>query len=525
MSDALKDFIVDNRGKFDTLEPGDLWTKIDNNLAQNNSLFNPKNITNMLKYGFGASALVAGTLFLVNLQQDEAPQSIQSNETVVDSPLRAFKTPRLNAGAVLLTEMKHGKQQTTDYNGLEVTAPVSPEEPSAGASDRQDSIKEPNPVAAAKPALPFFISKQPPKDSLQKSGWASVDTFFNDVKRIEVKLEFCDVNVKAIAGDQVKMHGKIGQSAGSYIVLGRKAYKKTEYELKFEKKDSVLKIWMESRKINEKMLSADIANDRSVIDLEVPARTGIDVNNSSGNVAVSGILNERMHLQTTFGDIKADNITSSLVLKSSSGDITLTRFNGEVRVDNAFGRQVLENVKGNVKLRSSSGGLTIRDLKGNIEASTSFGDQRYENITGAIVSNVSSGKLIMKNIKGNINGRSSFGDQVFEHIEGDINSKASSGDILVDDQKGMLSLGTSFGDIRGTNITLVASAEFKTSSGDIRMKFLNEMSDLRFDLTSSSGDIVVEKGNEKNKSDRKLLLGQGAIVVKGVSSFGDQTYK
>jgi len=71
----------------------------------------------------------------------------------------------------------------------------------------------------------------------------------------------------------------------------------------------------------------------------------------------------------------------------------------------------------------------------------------------------------------------------------------------------------------------VSKGDFKTSSGDIHINFLNEMKELSFDLKSSSGDLLVEKNNIKNSSDKSLVVGQGPILVRGVSSFGDQSYK
>ena len=57
------------------------------------------------------------------------------------------------------------------------------------------------------------------------------------------------------------------------------------------------------------------------------------------------------------------------------------------------------------------------------------------------------------------------------------------------------------------------------------MQLANEMKELRFELTGSSGRLSVEKDSQVNKSDTKLQIGQGAIVVRGTTSFGNQSYK
>ena len=96
---------------------------------------------------------------------------------------------------------------------------------------------------------------------------------------------------------------------------------------------------------------------------------------------------------------------------------------------------------------------------------------------------------------------------------------------MIEGFKGALGIGTSFGNIVGKDITLVNNSEFKTSSGSINMEFKNEMKDLRFDLAASSGRMLVEKDNIKNISDHTLMVGNGKILVKGVTSFGNQNYR
>jgi len=73
------------------------------------------------------------------------------------------------------------------------------------------------------------------------------------------------------------------------------------------------------------MLSKDIPKEESVLDLEVPVKTSVDVDNQSGNIVVNGLENKHMSLRTSFGNIRAENIISDLTVKSSSGNITLTK--------------------------------------------------------------------------------------------------------------------------------------------------------------------------------------------------------
>jgi hypothetical protein len=81
MSDALKDFIQKNREGFKEKPSDELWKKIDATLKQENSIYKPKNISIMLKYGFGASLIIAGTLVVMNLQKGK-PELAQKNNNL-----------------------------------------------------------------------------------------------------------------------------------------------------------------------------------------------------------------------------------------------------------------------------------------------------------------------------------------------------------------------------------------------------------------------------------------------------------
>ena len=536
MRDTLKDFVENNRESFDDLLPGDLWSSINTSLHHSSSpqLTHEgglratflKNLPAMLKYGFGASALILGTFLLVNSQKEKTSTSRPESRLNTDSPAASFKVPKFTAGATLLTK----NESEVPGNGKADAVSEKNQQPSRGEqtpedNTQEDTLKKEEISVTVKAIPPYFVVKVPKDDSLSDKSYTSVDTLFRGIKKIQVSVDFCDVSVCAVQGDKVSLHGKVSESAGSYIVLGRRAYKKSEYRLKFETKDSVLKVWMESEKTNKKMLSRDMGSETSVLNFEVPASIDVDINNSSGDIAISGLSNKSTRLMTSFGDIKANNISSHLTVHSSSGNTMLTKITGEVRSDNSFGHQVLEEIKGNVNVRTSSGNSTIKSLKGNATINTAFGHQTWENINGNILSIVSSGDLTVKYLTGNIDAKSSFGNQTYDNIVGDVTAKASSGSIKMNGLKGMLVLGTNFGNIIGKNVTLVNKGDFKTSSGNIQMNLLNEMNDLSFDLQSNSGQLSVEKANVKNTSNQKLVMGQGNIVVKGISSFGNQTYK
>jgi DUF4097 and DUF4098 domain-containing protein YvlB len=530
MRDKLKDFVEHNREGFDDLVPTDLWTKIDTGIKYKSALFKIKSISNMFKFGFGASALVIGTVLLINSQKTANHTVGKKDKPLADSPAAVFKIPKINGAAVLFTERGNGEENK------EIPVP-----------EEADSLKKNEVIATVQ--IPVFyerqsqnedeehstqtnrvgncdlINSQEAGDSLKNSSYALVDTIFRGIKRIEVKGEFCDVNVKTHSENYVILQGNIGNGCGDVLMLGRRIYKRKEYKLKFEKLGSLLKVWIESEKPAERVLIKGEVNEHSILNLTVPENMDMDIANSSGDIHVKDLTNKLLNFRTQFGDISVENIHSDLVLSSSSGNITANAITGDLKTVSSFGDQLLITIIGNIKLNSSSGNITVKCLTGNAEVHSSFGFQKFENITGNLVSVASSGDLIVKHLKGNASSRSSFGEQRYEDVEGDISSNASSGDIKIKNSKGVLTLGTSFGNITGKDVLLSSNSEFKTSSGDITLNLLNALNELSFDLQSSSGELVIEKDNVKNSSDKKLVLGQGAIRIKGVSSFGDQLYK
>lgn len=526
MRDNLKEYINNNRESFDDLEPRDLWTNIDQALSHTSSDLTQdskfdktrssafKKIKTMFKYGFGASAIVIGTFFLITSQKENPASLVSTAKTEKQSLPEPKETP------TSFEEKKEIKRTKSSVASAEMATSIEKEM----TITKQDSLPEEISIPQ-KATVPYFVTRtSAPANSLAKSDLTKIDTLFKNVKRVVIKLDFCDVDIKRGEADQVKVYGNIEPNNGSFIVLGRKAIKKSEHFFKFDKKDEVLTVWMETKKVNERMHSSDISNKSSVLNFEVPVNTAIEVNNTSGNVTVSGIESQNMSLQTSFGNLKAENITSNLIASSSSGNVCLININGPVKSTTSFGKQLLQNIHGDVTVTANSGDVTLREIKGNAEVSSTFGKQTFAGITGNIRSNASSGDLSFVNVIGNINTLTSFGSQRYNIVIGNLNATASSGNININYINGSIKLKTTFGNIKGRAIRLVKSGDVNTSSGDIHLNFLNEMKDLSFDLISNSGKLLVEKNSSKNSGENKLMVGEGNVLVKGVSSFGNQTY-
>lgn len=205
----------------------------------------------------------------------------------------------------------------------------------------------------------------------------------------------------------------------------------------------------------------------SRIDITIPEGIALDIDNSSGDVNVANLRASKSKIEASSGDITLRSIVCNLDVETSSGDIEIT------------------------------------DLVGDSEIESTSGDQD------------------LKNMKGSIESTSSSGDITFLNFDGDLDIEATSGDVELRTGIGTLRVRTSSGEIDGEKITLTGDSDFDATSGNIEIDFTNDLSELSFDLTASSGDLEV--GSQE--AEKRLKIIRGGYTVTGVTSSGDQEYE
>jgi DUF4097 and DUF4098 domain-containing protein YvlB len=515
MKDKLKEYITEHRSAFDDLQPPDLWASIDGALQNTGGIIKPKNLTNMIKYGFGASVLVITTAVAIYLgggtkQNVKLHKEITNVQPQAPAPENNFERTRPAA-----------MEKESQHKGPAIEPP---QEKMNAVADTELVTLAPTPAPPVPPQLSQVV--MPSDDTLSESiGHQSVDTIFKGVKKLEVQGNFCNITVKGHTADHLRLQGEMKEGCGDMLMFGTKAYKKSECVIKYKQENDVLKVWIENIALKKRVTVSIDANSTSVLDFEVPEGVELNINNSSGNIAVEGSKGKTIDLKTKFGNLTLNNITGETNLRTSSGNIKANRITGNVTSKTDFGNGIFEDITGNLNVHSSSGHVTVFRLKGNGDVKTSFGNQKYSEITGELKTVASSGNIKIQHLEGNLVSNTSFGTQQFEDIKGDIRAEASSGNIKIEGSKGNLALSTSFGSIKGSNVQVVSNSNFKASSGNIAIDFLNELKDFHFDLRSSSGSVCVGEGAAKSTSDKLLQVGEGAIVITGNTTFGHQVYK
>lgn len=270
--------------------------------------------------------------------------------------------------------------------------------------------------------------------------------------------------------DEVRIEGSF---VDVYVNTGDKVYFKgiitgngDEGDYRFETdivgKTLVIRV---DRKTNRSWRNYRINESR--IDLTITDGVKLDIDNSSGDVNVANLRASESRIEASSGDITLRSIVANLEVETSSGDIDIDGLTGDSEIESTSGDQEIYNSRGNIETRASSGDITVSGFNGKIEI------------------------------------------------------QATSGDVDVRKGVGALKIRTSSGEIDGYGIEVNDNCYFDATSGNIEIDFVNDLDELSFDLTATSGDLEV--GNRSG--EKRLVIDRGGIKITGTTSSGDQGYE
>lgn len=126
--------------------------------------------------------------------------------------------------------------------------------------------------------------------------------------------------------------------------------------------------------------------DSPVIDLEVrvPAHLSLDVEDSSGSLAIR--------------DIDGD-----LVLDDSSGSITLTDIGGDIRLNDGSGSIEVTGVGGDIDIVDGSGSIRLHRVAGSATIEDGSGSIRVAEVTGDVfIPESGSGSVDVRDVQGRV---------------------------------------------------------------------------------------------------------------------------
>lgn len=156
----------------------------------------------------------------------------------------------------------------------------------------------------------------------------------------------------------------------------------------------------------------------------------------------------------------------------------------------------------------------------DVRISTSSGDIAVEGVQGIVELRAASGDIDVVESGGTISARSSAGGVSIDRVVGNLAAETSSGDIRLREVRGLIAVRTSSGRIDAERLELTGNASMETQSGDIDVDLANRTEDLRYELTSSSGDLAF--GDQRGSN--QLVGGAGRFTVTARTSSGDQRF-
>ena len=140
----------------------------------------------------------------------------------------------------------------------------------------------------------------------------------------------------------------------------------------------------------------------------------------------------------------------------------------------------------------------------------------------AVKVKTSFGDIDLSGLKNNdFDFQTSYGDINASVVSGNINLKSSYGDINAEQLNGKIDINTSYGDINGKNITIEEHMNINSGYGDIDFQITNPITNCQIDLKTGFGKIKMKRTDLELESASKLIFGNGTIIIKAKSGYGD----
>lgn len=156
-------------------------------------------------------------------------------------------------------------------------------------------------------------------------------------------------------------------------------------------------------------------------------------NSSSGKVSVSNVTGESIAAHSGFGAIALASVeTDDLRVETSSGDVKLANVRAKkARVESGFGRLDLSKVDGALTVKSNSGDIALEAITGSVDAKSGFGSIRVRGSPAGLVLETSSGDIEAKDVHAKIDAKTGFGSIEIDGVLTDLAAKSSSGSVSV----------------------------------------------------------------------------------------------
>jgi len=154
--------------------------------------------------------------------------------------------------------------------------------------------------------------------------------------------------------------------------------------------------------------------------------------NQQSSIKVSVPKQYNARLKTSGGDIAVSRLQGDVNGSTSGGDVQVADVQGPLRMTTSGGNMDVARISGKTDIRTSGGDIRVRDIQSDLKAQTSGGNIQAEQIAGAAFVHTSGGDVVVGNVHGNVDAESSGGGVKALRIDGGIRASSSGGDIHVE---------------------------------------------------------------------------------------------
>lgn len=189
-----------------------------------------------------------------------------------------------------------------------------------------------------------------------------------------------------------------------------------------------------------------------------------------------------------------------------------------LRINNSYGEVSVSSLEGQLDVSSSQKPVEIRDFKGDVTASNRYGESRLSDITGKVTVEAR-GRVEVESVNGEVNVRNEYSPILVKNVDGPVTLHNTESSITVESILKPVTI-----DARGSQVTarnLTDSLKVTTSHGRIQIYEAGAGVTINSQyatvtLAGAKGDVVVESNSDRlnleNIGGKLKVKGKGSSV-------------
>ena len=137
------------------------------------------------------------------------------------------------------------------------------------------------------------------------------------------------------------------------------------------------------------------------LEIAVPTDCRVDISSASADCDVQTVA--QLDVRIASGDVRVTRVDGDMAIKSASGDVTVGEVVGRASVASASGDVNISTAKGDCSFNSASGDIDVRVVEGDFEGKSASGDLTVNRFVGSrFVAKTMSGDIEVSVPKGTI---------------------------------------------------------------------------------------------------------------------------